>query len=63
LRDTLPHPIRLTLQCTVYLNYRYILLCIVILDLIRGAGTQVHLNVKVRDLRDIPYFVSTLKKF
>jgi hypothetical protein len=48
--------VRLTLRCMVYLDLRYTLFGIVVLDLSRDADTRVHLNVKVRDLRDIPEF-------
>jgi hypothetical protein len=48
--------VRLTLRCMVYFNLRYTLFGIVVLDLSRDADARVHLNVKVRDLRDIPEF-------
>jgi hypothetical protein len=47
----------------VYLNYRYKFFSIIILRLSRGAAARVHLNVKVRHLRDIPCFVPEVKKF
>jgi hypothetical protein len=56
-------PVRLTLRCIACLNHRSTLFSIVILDLIHGAGAQVQLNLKVRDLRGIPDSASNLKKF
>jgi hypothetical protein len=38
----------------IYLNLRYNLTGIVILDLIITIGSSVDLNMTVRDLRDIP---------
>ncbi len=47
----------------MYLNCKYKLISLIFLHLSRGAGVQLHLNIKVRDLRDIPYFVETMKNF
>jgi hypothetical protein len=47
----------------MYLNCKYKLISLIFLHLSLGAGFQLHLNIKVRDLRDIPYFVETLKNF
>jgi hypothetical protein len=47
----------------MYLNCKYKLISLVFLHLSLGAGVQLHLNIKVRNLRDIPYFVEALKNF
>jgi hypothetical protein len=48
---------------TMYLNCKYKLISLIFLHLSLGAVFQLHLNIKVRDLRDIPCFVETLKNF
>ena len=47
----------------IYLNLRYNLIGIVILDLIITIGSSVDLNMTVRDLRDILHFVALVEKF
>ena len=46
----------------LYLRYRYKYFNIVILDLCSGVARRVHLNVKVRNLREIRHFPLGVKK-
>ena len=46
---------------SLYLKLRYIHSAIVILVSVTGAGIRLDLNIKVRNLRDIPRFAAILK--